>query len=138
LRRSFLQQPQKCSCFTPPIWEQHLPPAYFFAQGSGAARDIMVARDRILQDAEAHVDRAADRLRSAGFIVRTEVQPEGDASSAILDAAAKWPADVILVGSHGRSGLNRFLLGSVSDRVVRHAPCSVQVVRTGARSRATG
>jgi nucleotide-binding universal stress UspA family protein len=110
-------------------WEQHIPPAYLFAQGSEAARDVIAVRDRILRDAEAYVDRVAGRLRSAGFTVTTEVRSEGDAPGAILDAAEKWPADLIVVGSHGRSGINRFLLGSVSDRVIRHASCSVQVVR---------
>jgi nucleotide-binding universal stress UspA family protein len=47
----------------------------------------------------------------------------------ILDDAEKWPADLIVLGSHGLKGLNRFLLGSVSDAVSRHAACSVQVVR---------
>jgi nucleotide-binding universal stress UspA family protein len=110
-------------------WEQHIPPAYLFAEGASAARDILAVRHRIVRDAEARVGRVADRLRASGFTVRTEVRAEGDAPSAILDAAATWPADLILVGSHGRSGINRFLLGSVSERVVRHAPCSVQVVR---------
>jgi nucleotide-binding universal stress UspA family protein len=47
----------------------------------------------------------------------------------ILDTAAKWHADLIVIGSHGRKGLDRFLLGSVSEAVARHAPCSVQIVR---------
>ena len=42
--------------------------------------------------------------------------------------AAAWPADDIVMGSHGRRGMNRLLLGSVSEGVVRHATCSVQVV----------
>jgi nucleotide-binding universal stress UspA family protein len=48
----------------------------------------------------------------------------------IIDHAAEWHADLIVAGSHGWEGLNRFLLGSVSESVVRHAPCSVEVVRT--------
>lgn len=45
------------------------------------------------------------------------------------DAAVQRPSDLIVIGSHGRTGLQRFFLGSVSDGVVRHAKCSVEVVR---------
>jgi nucleotide-binding universal stress UspA family protein len=55
----------------------------------------------------------------------------------IVDAAEAEHADMVLVGSHGRGVVGRFLLGSVSEHVVRHAPCPVLVVRpreTGALS----
>jgi nucleotide-binding universal stress UspA family protein len=54
---------------------------------------------------------------------------EGDARHTILDMAADWPADAIVIGSHGRMGLDRVLLGSVSGGVARRATCPVQVVR---------
>jgi nucleotide-binding universal stress UspA family protein len=47
----------------------------------------------------------------------------------ILDEAARWEADLIVLGSHGRRGVDRFLLGSVSEAVAMHAGCSVDVVR---------
>jgi nucleotide-binding universal stress UspA family protein len=47
----------------------------------------------------------------------------------ILDEAARWGADLIVVGSHGHHGLDRFLLGSVSETIAMHAGCSVEVVR---------
>jgi nucleotide-binding universal stress UspA family protein len=54
----------------------------------------------------------------------------GQAWSAIVDAAAHDPAiDLIVVGTHGRTGLARILMGSVAEKVVRHAPCSVLVAR---------
>jgi len=53
----------------------------------------------------------------------------GEPRSVILDTAKEWGADLIVVGSHGRRGLDRFLLGSVSEAVAIHAPCSVRVVR---------
>ena len=56
---------------------------------------------------------------------------EGDPGEAIIEAARSERADLIVVGSHGRSGVGRFLIGSVSDHVVRHAPCPVLVVRQG-------
>ena len=53
----------------------------------------------------------------------------GDAKSRILDVAEEWHADLIVLGSHGRKGVNRFLMGSVSEAVARHACCSVEIVR---------
>jgi nucleotide-binding universal stress UspA family protein len=46
-----------------------------------------------------------------------------------VNAAKEWPADVIVIGSHGRAGVTRVLLGSVAEAVMRHAPCPVLVVR---------
>jgi nucleotide-binding universal stress UspA family protein len=80
------------------------------------------------REAHALVDRAAQTLQSHGFRAHTAVEL-GDIRETIIDQAARWNADLILVGSHGRKGLNRFLLGSVSEAVARHAPCSVEIVR---------
>jgi nucleotide-binding universal stress UspA family protein len=77
------------------------------------------------------VEKAAAKLREAKFEVSTELV-EGDPKSKILDAAKEWHADMIVLGSHGRSGISRFLLGSVSQDVVRHAHCSVEIIRSAA------
>jgi nucleotide-binding universal stress UspA family protein len=53
----------------------------------------------------------------------------GDAASTICNTAGRLGVDMIVVGSHGRTGLSRLFLGSVSEHVVRHAPCPVLVVR---------
>jgi nucleotide-binding universal stress UspA family protein len=80
------------------------------------------------QQADALVARAAELLRRRGLDV-TAVVERGDPKLKILDVAEEWHADLIVLGSHGRKGLSRFLMGSVSDAVARHAPCSVEVVR---------
>jgi len=85
------------------------------------------------EQAQGLVAEAAHKLRDAGFQVETEIEV-GDAKAVIVDAAAKWPADLIVLGSHGRKGLERFLMGSVSEAVARHAHCSVQIVRSQARA----
>ena len=74
------------------------------------------------------VERIASELRSAGFTVDTAVEV-GDIRERILDSAAEWGADLIVVGSHGQSAIQRFLLGSVAEFVARHARCSVEIVR---------
>ena len=78
--------------------------------------------------AKALVVKAAERLRDSGLNA-TPILKEGDPKSRIIDLATEWHADLIVLGSHGRKGLNRFLLGSVSQAVARQAPCSVQIVR---------
>jgi nucleotide-binding universal stress UspA family protein len=80
------------------------------------------------ETARALVGRIAEELRRAGFKADTRVEV-GDAREGILDCAAEWGADLIVVGSHGQSGIQRFLLGSVSEFVARHAKCSVEIVR---------
>jgi nucleotide-binding universal stress UspA family protein len=84
------------------------------------------ARER----ANAAVETAKETLRRAGLALDAgNATPFGEPRSVILDLAKEWDADLIVVGSHGRRGLDRFLLGSVSESVAIHAPCSVRVVR---------
>ncbi len=54
---------------------------------------------------------------------------EGHIKDQILELAILWPADLIVMGSHGRKGFTKFLLGSVSEAVMSQAPCSVEVVK---------
>jgi nucleotide-binding universal stress UspA family protein len=84
------------------------------------------------KEAQELIKRAADSLSEAGFKVSTAVE-KGDVRLKIIDAAKDWGADLVVVGSHGRSGIPRLLLGSVAEFVARHAPCSVEIVRTSAK-----
>ena len=54
---------------------------------------------------------------------------EGSPKQAILQEAEKFDADLIVVGSHGRGAVRRFLLGSISQSVALHAKCSVEIAR---------
>jgi len=74
------------------------------------------------------VERVAKQLREAGFKAEGVVE-EGDPRSSIVDYAKKWGANLIVAGSHGRKGLARFMMGSVAEFIIHHAPCSVQIVR---------
>lgn len=62
---------------------------------------------------------------------RVELVTDPSPAAALVDFAASHEVDLIVVGSHGRGAAGRFLLGSVADRVARHAGCSVLVARTG-------
>src|ERR1035437_4855926 len=80
------------------------------------------------------VEARAEELKDAGFDAVIAIG-EGDPRVEIIDMAREWSADLIVMGSHGRKGLDRFLLGSVSEYVARHAPCSVEIVRLPAGTR---
>jgi nucleotide-binding universal stress UspA family protein len=95
--------------------------------------DTIAIEQAQLEQAKALVEETAQRLRAAGLNVSTVVE-EGDPKTNIIDHAAHWHADLIVLGSHGRKGIDRFLLGSVSEAVVRHAPCSVEIVRVPAQT----
>ncbi|HEY9856956.1 MAG TPA: universal stress protein [Stenomitos sp.] len=67
-------------------------------------------------------------LKARGIRART-LHRVGPAPEIIVSVAREEKADMIVVGSHGRSGLQRFLLGSVSEKVLAHAPCTVLITR---------
>lgn len=64
--------------------------------------------------------------------VETDVR-QGDAQTEILQAADAWRADLIVMGTHGRTGLGRLLVGSVAEAVMRHAQCPVLTIKNPAR-----
>lgn len=73
---------------------------------------------------------AEDILCGAGIESSTAIEvPSATAKELILSEAADWGADIIVVGSHGRRGVSRAWLGSVSEAVALHAQCSVEIIR---------
>lgn len=81
------------------------------------------------------VDSAYDRLRSMAeqapeLRVSFEVTT-GKPGPAIVEAAQKWNADLIIMGTHGQTGLDRMIVGSVAEYVVRNAPCAVMTLKPG-------
>jgi len=79
-----------------------------------------------MAEAREELERTAGALSTARVDKRIEV---GEVAGTICHVAEELGADVVVVGSHGRTGLERLFLGSVSEHVVRHAPCPVLVVR---------
>ena len=75
------------------------------------------------------VANAERQLRQAGWKTEARVL-QGDPRQCLVEEAKKEHADLVVVGSHGRSGLDRILLGSVASHVVAHAPCSVLVIKS--------
>jgi nucleotide-binding universal stress UspA family protein len=92
-------------------------------------------QERATENAKELTTRMADWLRSSGHMAETAVR-RGDPHSVILEEAREWGADLIVVGSHGHTGVKETLLGSVAVSVVNHANCSVEVVRRKAETQA--
>jgi len=74
------------------------------------------------------VETLAEQLRATGLTVSSIIKP-GDPKDVLLDEAAHWEADCIVVGARGLSRIERFLLGSVTAAVAVRAHCSVEVIR---------
>lgn len=115
-------------------WTQDLPTALGFVEGPAAAQSVLRSRHEVSRRSEALLARAVAQLARAHFSASAH-SVQGAVGRAIVEMAAEWPADAIVVGSHGRNGIRRLLLGSVSQEVVQHAPCSVEIVREPAAPR---
>lgn len=103
---------------TPEVWA--LPPEYF----EELDRAVRTQSDAIIESAIQKL-----RLNLGTSVVIKSKAILGSAKRVILDEAENWKADLIVVGSHGYPTWERLLLGSVSQAVVSHAKCSVEVVR---------
>lgn len=90
-----------------------------------------VDRMRIVETLRSEAEDAMAKVKkkaTASMSLKTVVK-QGDPAEEIIEAARKMKADLIVTGSHGRHGAGRFLLGSVSSKVVDHAACTVMVVK---------
>lgn len=87
-----------------------------------------------IKHAKQYAESGAEILRSAGLRAEPSVLlPYHSDGREIVGEAERWPAQLIVMGSHGWRGFNRVRMGSVSEYVVVHAPCSVEVVRPNSR-----
>jgi nucleotide-binding universal stress UspA family protein len=107
------------------------PPAPHFRE----AGNLALAEQAAVEKGRVVLDQALRRLAALGveeadtlLIDQSECR-DGSVARAILDEARDSGADLIIMGTHGRNGLRRFLLGSVAERVVRESGCPVLLVR---------
>src|SRR5574340_179222 len=92
-----------------------------------------VNRIRILEtlteEAKNTMDRIKTKTKTIGLKPVKTMVKQGDPATEVLEAAKKIKADLIVTGSHGRHGAQKFLLGSVSSKIVDNSPCAVLVVK---------
>jgi nucleotide-binding universal stress UspA family protein len=96
--------------------------------------EIGLFRDRATKRAHVAIGNAFQQLKNASLKVTAELIT-GGISTAIIDRARAWSADLIVVGTHERRGLKRLLIGSVSAAIARRAHCSVRIIRGCTASR---
>lgn len=89
-------------------------------------------RTQLVDEATGRLDAMAARCRAAGVSATTEVSV-GRPARVIAETATVRGTDLIVMGTHGRSGFAHLVLGSVAERVVRVAPCPVLTVRDTSR-----
>ncbi|GFK95670.1 Putative universal stress protein [Fundidesulfovibrio magnetotacticus] len=100
----------------------------FIDFGEGVSTDF---QDMLRSEGRKVLDLALARARDTGVAARAVLEEGPSAADAILALAEEEHPDVIVMGSRAKSGLDRFLIGSVASKVVTHAFCSVLVLRWG-------
>jgi nucleotide-binding universal stress UspA family protein len=102
-------------------------PAFSYADGAGYLTPDLIEQFEL--EMQRRLDAWAQSLAEPGLRMRTRVV-HGAPQTALVDAAKDERADLIVLGTHGRTGLGHLLLGSVAERVVRTSPVPVLTVRT--------
>jgi nucleotide-binding universal stress UspA family protein len=111
-----------------------VPPLPSLREGSGfpfvdAPEEIARAQRATAED---ELQRLCAPFSGHGVPLETRVE-EGDPARSIRAFAQNWPADLLVMGTHGRGGFERFVLGSVAEKVIRSAPCAVLAVPRDSR-----
>lgn len=87
--------------------------------------------ERVVQEAQLYLKGMAGVLRQQGYAVATKLVKGGSVAEKIVEAAVLAEADTIVMSTHGRSGVGRWLLGSVADRVLRLSSVPIVLIRAG-------
>jgi nucleotide-binding universal stress UspA family protein len=103
------------------------PQGNVWLQGAARGKALDAGLAKVHQEHEALAARTAAGLRAAGLQAESEVEDGGPAHR-LVETSVNWDADLIVVGTHGQTGLQRLLFGSVARAVLYHAPCSVLMV----------
>jgi nucleotide-binding universal stress UspA family protein len=90
--------------------------------------DSTEAELKVVREAEEYLSNVEDRLKTKGFKTDSHVR-YGNEAEEILDHAAQKDIDLIAMTTHGRSGVKRFLLGSVAEKVLRYSPKPIFLIR---------
>ena len=90
---------------------------------------LVMENDKVMAECKRHLERVVKDLQIEPKLTERTLVRQGRSFHEIAEAARTLKADLIIISTHGYSGLKHALLGSTTERVVRHAPCPVLVVR---------
>jgi Universal stress protein UspA and related nucleotide-binding proteins len=102
--------------------------AYVVTDGD-IAQDPAQLREELAREAQAYLDGKVAALSAMGFERVVAVALQGDPASEIIDLTRKTPNSLVAMSTHGRSGIGRWVLGSVAERVVQHSQDPVLLIR---------
>lgn len=108
--------------------------SYPYGDFDGAAIDLTPVFDALREEGERALETIEERAEAVGVPVHRATREDSVVHRAIVEYADEADVDLIVMGTHGRRGLNRWLLGSVTERVVRSADVPVLTVLTGPES----
>jgi nucleotide-binding universal stress UspA family protein len=107
----------------------HQPLSMSTAATAGMTVDVVSINEGIADSGAEACGHAAEEAKRAGVKVETHARP-GDPADTLINVAEEVGADLLVIGNRGMTGVKRFVLGSVPNKVAHHAPCSVMIVDT--------
>lgn len=107
-----------------------LPPQAYIVTDGGIATSPAEFRKEMHEETVRYLDAQVDALRAEGVVQVQATVLEGDAAAEIIDVARRTPDNLIAMSTHGRSGIGRWVLGSVAERVIQHSGDPVLLLRS--------
>jgi nucleotide-binding universal stress UspA family protein len=106
-----------------------LPPEFYMVGDGLYMQSLSTQREAMEKEAATYLEGVSEKLRAVALkrVVATAI--DGDAAEVIIDLAQKTPQSLIAMSTHGRSGIGRWMLGSVAERVIQHSKNPVLLLR---------
>ncbi len=108
-------------------------PASIYFSGEEYGPDLSQLTEQIKEEAQNYLEAKVQSLRSEGLEKVSSILLQGEGAAEIIDTAQKTPDNLVAMCTHGRSGLSRWVLGSVTERVILHSGDPVLVIRAAAQ-----
>ena len=109
------------------VWS--LPATAYFGSADHETPNLKRIAEEITAEAKSYLERKAQQLKREGLVTVSRVLLQANAAHEIIKLARQTPDSLIAMSTHGRSGLGRWVLGSVTERVVRYSENPVLVIR---------
>jgi nucleotide-binding universal stress UspA family protein len=106
-----------------PIYYEYAYPGAYMPSLGEAQKEYYAYCNDLVYSKVAQLKKACSRNTITSKVI------DGLIADSIIEEAKNWDADLLVLGSHGRRGFQKFLLGSVAEKVATHAPCSVEIIK---------